>query len=150
MLKHVPVRKMVLIKNVSDEINLAHTQTLSEIQQLASKIKVELEKGYVKRDSHKKLKAEIEKKYLEAQRDFISKDEASRDFVSKGEAAKLYISLPISEKIDINNKRIINYTTFPTKEHDVTNKKYVDEQNKILELKIIEIVKNQNQFISEI
>src|SRR5271156_2224979 len=56
---------------------------------------------------------------------FISKQEADEKYLDKSEGDKLYINEPITENINMKNRKITS-SSVPTNPDDLTNKKYVD------------------------
>src|SRR6266853_3402272 len=58
---------------------------------------------------------------------FVTHKEVEDKFLDKPEADELYINEPITENLDMKNKRILNLTQTPEDQYEVTNKKYVDD-----------------------
>src|SRR5271156_3681913 len=56
---------------------------------------------------------------------FISKQEADEKYLDKSEGDKLYINEPITENINMKNRKITS-SAIPKDPDDLTNKKYVD------------------------
>jgi len=57
---------------------------------------------------------------------FVSKQEAEEKYLDQTEGDKLYINEPITENIDMKDKKISS-SAVPTDSHDLVNKYYVDE-----------------------
>src|SRR5271156_4030379 len=57
---------------------------------------------------------------------FVSKQEAEEKYLDQTEGVKLYINEPITENIDMKDKKISS-SPVPTDSHDLVNKYYVDE-----------------------
>src|SRR5271154_238017 len=73
---------------------------------------------------------------------FVSKQEADQKYLDKSEGDNLYINEPITENIDIKNKKIINSGS-PEDLGDLVNKKYVD--NKFSEKETLVRFQNRNE-----
>src|SRR6266853_785550 len=58
---------------------------------------------------------------------FVTHKEVEDKFLDKPEADRTYINEPITENLDMKNKRILNLTQTPEDQYEVTNKKYVDD-----------------------
>src|SRR6266853_1619858 len=58
---------------------------------------------------------------------FVTHKEVEDKFLDKPEADELYINEPITENLDMKNKRMLNLTQTPEDQYEVTNKKYVDD-----------------------
>ena len=81
---------------------------------------------------------------------FVLRQEADEKFLDKSEGYKLYINEPVTENIDIKNKKIINSGS-PEDFGDLVNKKYIDDliEDYILKDDIDSIVGSSIQSITK-
>ena len=73
---------------------------------------------------------------------FVLRQEADEKYLDQSEGDKLYINEPITENIDIKNKKIINSGS-PEDLGDLVNKQYVD--NKFIEKETLVFFQNKNE-----
>src|SRR3981189_405645 len=102
-------------------------------------------------DSSIFLTSQIEKKISDLKSEIDSK------YLDETEADRIYVNEPISENIDMKNKKIIN-SGLPTDPTDLTNKQYVDQHvgqyldngfrqlhNKFIEKETLVYFQNKNE-----